>query len=313
MSKLTVAVCTYNRAERLPALVSALRAQVCSVPFDILFINNNSTDNTADVLGSLALQPGALVRTVFETQQGIVHARNRAIQEAMDSDYLFFMDDDEHPMPGWLAAGLDALQNEGADCVGGRVKVKFGPHVRPQWLEDELLGFLAEVDHGESPIWITDESTKIWTANVAYHVDIFRKDPNLRFDLRYNREGTDIGGGEDAIMFLQLLSRRLRIRYRPDMMVEHFVEPWRMKRRYFLRLHHRAGVRAGLYQDMEYPVQVFGVPPFLVRQAISQLMNALKLYIQGKPRALRQAMTVANTVGVIWGRIRRAKISNTGC
>jgi len=311
MTKLTVAICTYNRAERLPDLLSAIREQVCSVPFDILFINNNSTDNTAEVLESLGLQPGALIRTVFEGQQGIVHARNRAIQEAVDSDYLFFIDDDECPKPGWLTAGLNALEGEEADCVGGRVRVNFNSHDRPLWLDEELLGFLAEVDHGEAPLWITDRSTQIWTANVAYKLDIFRKDPGLRFDLRYNRVGNDIGGGEDTIMFLELLSRQMRIRYRPDMEVEHFVEPWRLRRRYFLRLHYRAGVRVGHYRSKDYPSQVFGVPLFLVRQLMYQCFIALKLHFQRKPGTLRQAMTAANTLGVITGRILRWKTGET--
>ncbi|MEW5943858.1 MAG: glycosyltransferase [Pseudomonadota bacterium] len=301
MSRLTVAICTYNRAERLPALVAALRAQASPIPFEILFVNNNSTDNTAEVLGTLAAEPGPPLRAVVETQQGIVPARNRAVEESLASDYLLVMDDDELPMPGWISAGLDALEREGADCAGGRVSVDFSPHGRPAWLSDELLGFLAEVDYGREPFWIKDVSTPVWTANVAYRMSIFRNDAALRFDRRFNREGKAIGGGEDVAMFETLVARNARIRYRPDMAVRHFVEPWRLRRRYFLKLHYRAGIRHALYGADAYPRAPFGVPPFMFALLAKQMWKTLLLYLKGDQAALRQAMNFTHEAGMIVG------------
>lgn len=299
--KLTFAFCTYNRAPRLAELVAAMRAQACPIPFEILAVNNNSQDNTLAILSALALAPGVPLRFVTETQQGIVPARNRAIAESIESDFLVFIDDDELPLPGLLNAACDALLNEGADCVGGRVEVNFTPHQRPSWLGDELLGFLAEVNHGDRAIWITDNSTPIWTANIAYNMRLFRDNPSLRFDQLYNREGTDVGGGEDAMMFRDLLERKIKMRYRPDMAVEHFVEPWRLKRAYFIKLHYRAGIRIGRYQLPTYPQNFLGIPPFLVSQFLRHCMKALMLYLGAQRGALRQAMNAAHALGTING------------
>lgn len=301
MSKLIVAFCTYNRAGRLPGLVAALRAQKCPFAFEILAVNNNSTDNTAEMLDSLIAEEGSPLRVVLETQQGIVPARNRAIAEALACDYLFVMDDDELPSPGWISAGLDALENEGADCVGGRVNVDFAPHGRPVWLADDLLGFLAEVNYGDTPFWIKDVSKPIWTANVAYRMSLFRNDMALRFDTRFNREGKAIGGGEDVAMFETLVARKARIRYRPDMAVRHFVEPWRLKRRYFLELHYRAGIRHGLHGAADYSKVLFGVPPFMFLLLVKQLWKAALLYLRGDRSALRQAMNFTHEAGMIVG------------
>ena len=120
MNSLTVAVCTYNRAHRLPKLVRALRQQECPIPFEILIVDNNSTDGTQAVLEQLSLEDGHPLRFVKETQQGIVFARNRALEESLSSTYMAFLDDDELPLPGMLKAAIDALEREGADCVGGR-------------------------------------------------------------------------------------------------------------------------------------------------------------------------------------------------
>lgn len=298
---LTYAFCTYNRADRLEGLVRAMRAQQCPIPFEILAVNNNSSDDTGTVLERLAAEPGAPLRVATETKQGIVSARNRAIDESLGSDVMVFIDDDELPLPGTLAAAVDAVLNEGAQCVGGRVQIDFSGNRRPPWLGDELLGFLAALDHGDEPLWIEDASTPIWTANVAYDMRIFREDSALRFDKRYDRVGEGIGGGEDAMMFRTLVGRGARIRYRPDMAVLHAVDGWKLKRRYFLKLHYRAGVRFGRYQLPAYDRTLFRMPPFLMSQFLRQSVKAGAMLIARRARWLREAMNASHALGSLVG------------
>ena len=304
---LTFAFCTYNRADRLEQLVATIRAQICPIPFEILAVNNNSQDHTLAVLGKLVDAPGVKLRYVTETAQGIVPARNRALAEAIRSDILVFIDDDELPRPGMLQAACDAVLNEGAMCAGGRVVVNFAPHTRPRWLGDELLGFLGAVDYGAQPFWIKHADNPLWTANVAYDMRLFRDDPALRFDPRYNRAGTAVGGGEDLAMFNQLLARGTPMRYRPDIQVEHFVEPWRLRRRYFLQLHYQAGLRKGLHDLPDYNKTLFGVPPFLLAQCFRQGLGTLACVLTQRGW-LRQAMNMTHAWGLLVGyRQRQAR------
>lgn len=309
--KLTFAFCTYNRADRLESLVAAMRNQECPVPFEILAVNNNSKDNTLAILAELAARPGAPLRFVTEMARGIVPARNRAIEEALDSDILVFIDDDELPQAGLLNAAYNAIVNEEAQCVGGRVEVDFTPHGRPAWLKDDLLGFLSEVKHGDAPFWVTDESTPIWTSNIAYDMRLFRNDPGLRFDTRYNRKGSNVGGGEDAIMFRTLLSQGVKMRYCPGMAVWHFVEPWRLKRGYFLRLHYQAGLRKGRHELPTYPRTVLGIPPFMVAQFIAHCMKILTVGITHQTSFLRQAMNATHALGIVVGYTKRNHLSES--
>lgn len=301
----TLAICTYNRADRLPALAEAMLAQQSPIPFEVLFVNNNSKDNTLEVLRDLA-DRHANIRFVTETEQGIVPARNRAIAEALNNDYLLFMDDDQLPAPSWAANGLDALINEGAECVGGRIVVRFTPPGRPAWLEPELLGFLGELDNGPEAAWVTDHSRPVWSGNVGYAMRYFRDNPDLRFDQRYNRAGHAIGGGSDHVMFNNLLGRRARIRYRPDMVVEHYVDGWKLKRDYFLRLHYRAGLRHGLHELPDFGRPLFRVPPFLVSQFLKHSARALAMHLTARPGALRQGMNAAHAWGTLVGYARRS-------
>jgi len=305
MPQLTFAFCTYNRADRLENLVAAMRAQSCPIPFEILAINNNSSDNTAEVLTELAQLPGPTLRWVTEPVQGIVAARNRGIAEALDSDILVYIDDDEVPLPGLINAAADAIFNEGAECVGGRVEIDFTTIPRPSWLDDEIAGFLGRLNHGESAFWIESDTTPVWSGNVAYDMRLFRDDPSLRFDKRFDRVGNVVGGGSDAIMFRTLLERKARIRYRPEMVVLHAVEEWRLTRRYFLKLHYRAGLRQGQFRMPVFQKTLFGIPPFLVSQFFSHFLSTLGHILSGKPGQVRQAMSASNALGLIVGYRRR--------
>lgn len=306
--KLTFAFCTYNRADRLEKLVTAMRAQNCPIPFEILAINNNSKDNTLAILEDLAARPGTALRFVTEIAQGIVPARNRAIEESLESDILVFMDDDELPQAGLLNAAYDAIVNEKAQCAGGRIEVDCTPNHRPIWLDNEMAAFLGELDYASQAFWIKDSATPVWSGNIAYDMRLFRDDPSLRFDHRYNREGADVGGGEDAIMFRTLLLRGTKLRYRPDMAVWHFVEPWRLKRGYFLRLHYCAGLRAGRHELPVFPRTVLGMPPFLVAQCLRQGVSAVGMFIAGRSGALRQAMNTAHALGSLVGYAGRPRL-----
>ena len=303
MKKLTIAVCTYNRAHNLPNLVAELRKQICPIPYEILFIVNNSTDNTIEVLEELARQPGAKLRFINEPEQGIAYARNRAITECMDSDYLLFIDDDELPSSIYMVeAAINELEKGEVQCVGGKVKIDFGDNKRPEWLVDELLGFYAEIDYGDQPFMIKDGSTPIWTSIIAYDMRIFHKNKNLRFDVRYNRAGNGIGGGEDIMMFKEMLETGIVMKYLPDMGVLHYVEPWRMTRRYFLRLHFISGRKTGQFELPDYSTTIVGVPPFLINQFVNHLFKSLVFYLKMDHQYVRQWMNAAHSLGMIYGQ-----------
>ncbi|MBW2661431.1 MAG: glycosyltransferase family 2 protein [Deltaproteobacteria bacterium] len=303
MDFVTVAVCTYNRAGRLPELINALRQQECQFPFEILVVDNNSTDNTQDVLRQLAHIDGPPLRFVSEMRQGIVHARNRCIEETRNSAFLAFIDDDELPGHSYLKVAVDALKNEGAECVGGEIRVKLPNDPGPPWLTDELLGFLGKVKHSKEAFWISERSTPVWSGNVAYKTALFRD--GLRFDERYNRAGKRIGGGSDAIMFWKLLESKRRIRYRPDMWIEHLIDPEKIRCRYFLKLHFSRGRKFGQYETRNYSHTLIGVPPFMVRQTLQHLVKTIRMIVFRQPGMVRQAMNSAYAVGSIWGRLLR--------
>lgn len=304
MAKFTVAICSYNRCKNLPKLISLLRVQETSISFDILVVDNNSTDNTQNILKQLAQESGPLLRYVLESQQGITYARNRAIRECLTSQFMAFIDDDELPDNQFVSTAYDALSRENADCVAGTIDVDLVKSKRPKWLVKELLGFLGGLDYGKKPFWIKDNMTPVWTGNIAYKMKIFQDDPDLRFDIRFNRIGNAIGGGEDKAMFLKMLEQGYHIRYRPEMRVRHLVEDRCLKRSYFLNLHYLAGKRFGEYSEQTYSRHIFGIPPFMLSNILRSWLRVIYLLFKRKP-ALRQAMNGAYAFGLMIGYFHR--------
>lgn len=115
----TVVVCTYNRAELVAACVDSLLEQRTEFPYEVVVIDDGSTDDTASVLGTRARRGnGELVYRGFQNG-GLNVARNRGLQAAR-GQIVAYIDDDEIVPPEYLAKVVAILSgNPQIDGVGG--------------------------------------------------------------------------------------------------------------------------------------------------------------------------------------------------
>ncbi|MBU1341594.1 MAG: glycosyltransferase family 2 protein [Proteobacteria bacterium] len=299
----TFAVCTYNRANRLSDLLDEMLSQESTLPYEILIVENNCTDNTIDLIKKKMKSSNGLIRFVSEPRQGIVFARNRAIEESLGSDYLVFIDDDELPCKGFLQAAIDAFLNHHCDVVGGKIQVNFENKIRPKWLTDDLLIPLAAINYGDTSFFITDKTTPLWTSNIAYNTKIFKK--GLRFNLKYNREGYDVGGGEDWIMFTEFIDMGIPVMYQPSMATNHFIEAWRVKRRYFYKLYYRIGYKEGLWNPQKSEIFYFGIPRYAFGQLLHSIFATLKSLYRFDKRWLKKSLKMVYFIGIIMGYFKK--------
>ena len=80
---MTVLICTHNRAAQLAGALRSLEAQrLDKKMFEVLVVDNASTDNTAQVVRECAERGAVRVRTVKETEVALRAARNRGIRES---------------------------------------------------------------------------------------------------------------------------------------------------------------------------------------------------------------------------------------
>jgi len=301
IDKITVAVCCYNAAHYLPNLIQKLLAQECDFPFEILIINNNSTDSTQEFIDRITITNDNSIRYVIEFNQGISYARNRAIQESLTSRYLAFIDADEIPESLWLQSALNVLRDDKVDCVGGKISVSLCS--RPKWLSDDLLPFYGEVNYSNHKFTIIDSSTPIWSGNIAYNTRIFQQ--GLRFDIRYNRKGKGVGGGEDVLMFRFLLQHHFNLAYEPKMEIVHLIPEEKIKRGYFLKLHYSAGKKAGLYErDFDSKI-LFGIPRFMFLQLCKKTFKVLYIRLINPCAYMRETMNWTYQLGMMVGNFKK--------
>ena len=92
---ISVVICTYNRSRHLKNILNSLAEQ--EVPDDLVWeivvIDNNSKDDTKDVVDEFTLKTPIPVKYFTEEKQGLSHARNRGIVES-EGKYVAFTDDD---------------------------------------------------------------------------------------------------------------------------------------------------------------------------------------------------------------------------
>lgn len=162
----SVIVPTRNRAKTLRACLASLTRQ--SLPaeaFEVIVVDNGSTDDTAAVARAF---DGALqLRLLHEGEPGLHVGRNAGARAAR-SELLMFCDDDIEARPGWVAAVVRHFaEDERVALVGGNDLPGWDGAV-PAWLDlwwrqpaghGRALGYLSIVDFGEGvfdldPAWV---------------------------------------------------------------------------------------------------------------------------------------------------------------
>jgi hypothetical protein len=115
--RVTVAVITYNRSSFLRQTLSGLvRQDYPAGGWELLVIDNNSTDDTADVVASF-MGSAARPRRILETRPGLDHGRNRAIEEAR-GDVIALVDDDILLEPDWLTQLVAPFASQSSHSIG---------------------------------------------------------------------------------------------------------------------------------------------------------------------------------------------------
>ena len=230
---ITVIVCTYNRHETLVKTLESIAALKIpeSMAWEVLVVDNNSTDKTREAIESFCCKDPARFTYLFEQQQGLSHARNTAIRAAR-GDILAFTDDDAIVEPDWLINLTSALYDGEWVGAGGRI-IPVWPRALPSWLSTNdpfTMGAFVAFDLGTQAGRLTHPP---YGANMAFRRHVFEKYGDFRVDL--GRTGTNLQGREDIEFANRLLANGERLRYEPGAVVHHPVPEWRMERRYVLR------------------------------------------------------------------------------
>ena len=102
-TSISVVIPAYNEAQRIAECIQAIKPQLL-IGDEIIVVDNNSTDQTAQIAQSLG------ARVIVETQQGISHARNAGFAAAKNQ-IIARTDADTIVTANWLSTIRDYYAN----------------------------------------------------------------------------------------------------------------------------------------------------------------------------------------------------------
>jgi glycosyltransferase involved in cell wall biosynthesis len=307
--RIGIVLCTYNRAKLLEGALDALLTQTADAPpYEIVVVDNNSTDATADVVRA-CMASHRRVRYVFEPQQGLAYARNSGIA-ATSADIIAFTDDDVRPAPDWIRA-IDAamVAYEHASWIGGKV-LPLWSSPPPPWLTPEFWPPLALLDYGDEPI-LADASTRrcLVGANLVVRRRAF--EAFGLFSPSVQRVGDTIGSTEDHELQLRLWHAGLHGMYCPSLVVFAIVQPERLDRGYHRRWHAGHGRFYALMNEATFEQSesghFLGVPLHVFRGLGQHTVCAVHALVTGQaPSAFYHELRARFLAGYARQRLRGA-------
>ena len=308
----SVIICTYNRAANLPQCLEALADQqsVENRDWEVLVVDNNSSDNTPAVVAELARKLPIRIRYAHEPQQGLNHARNAGIRES-NGKYFSYVDDDIIVSKPWLSSLLESFEANDADAVGGRIHLD--PSViLPKWIrtDTDMLGFLGYQDYGDTPLRLDGRRRYPFGGNMAFNRRVVERIGY--FDPKVGRKGagekrSELFKGAEMDYFHRLAaSGEVRIFYAPNAIVYHQIKPFQLKKKYFRTVHFNMGYQNALHTGAVYPREVFGIPRFYFLQLARGVWKYLsQAATKGPDWAFRQQMNVINLLGTMLGYYKK--------
>lgn len=171
MTEASVIIPTRNRAELLRACLESLCRQTLEMDrFEVIVVDNGSTDRTKEVVGQFTnILP---VRCIDAPAPGLHVGRHAGMRSAR-SQVLMFADDDIKASPTWIASVVSAFADPSVGLVGGNNYPDFECEP-PGWLrtwwnmpvgKGKALGYLSILDFGklDGPI----DPSYVWGCNFS--------------------------------------------------------------------------------------------------------------------------------------------------
>ncbi|MDY6796170.1 MAG: glycosyltransferase family 2 protein [Actinomycetota bacterium] len=236
--KISVVVCTYNRAHLLPTcLESLMKQRIDNKIYEIVIIDNNSSDNTEDVVNRY-MNSCDNMRLYHETRQGLGSARNKGWRKAC-GEYIAFIDDDAIADKEWLGEIINAFERVSPrpSAVGGMITPSYTSYKKDWFLDNyETRTFGNDTRFLDR----NDALEGFSGSNMAIPKEILREYGGFEADM--GMTGGKLKVGEETAFFNRIYDDQPYFWYDPNIRVEHLVPAKNMTVGYRLKRVFAAGL-----------------------------------------------------------------------
>jgi len=270
--QISAIICTHNRDTYLGAAIDSLLVQDFAHDFEVVVVDNGSSDRTHAVVEQRTQNPR--LKYIFEPVIGLSVARNTGAQAAC-GEILAYLDDDAVARADWLQALYSAYQNNSTLAIaGGKVTLLWPEGIQPpRWLSTGLAANLGAYDLGESIVYI--ENPGLTPRGLNYSIRRSFLTEIGGFDTHLGRVGKKLLSNEELQMTELALQRGWQVAYLPNALVAHNVSPERLRRSWFFS--------RGWWQGISecYREQLAG------KDGIGQLQRGSERFVRGLYKTLQ--------------------------
>lgn len=237
MNGISAIICTHNRSDLLPKAIDSLISQtIPDSSYEIIVVDNASTDNTKSVCESYLLRPN--FRYIYESVPGLSVARNRGLAEAKGK-YVAYMDDDAIASPQWLEQLLNAFATvqPAPVSVGGKINPIWEVE-KPDWFPDAKKPYLTILDYGDEAVFLTYPKI-LYGTNMAFSKQVLVDACGFRTDV--GRKKYCLLSGEEMEVYRRFTEKSLPVYYIPTASVQHLVPKNRLTKKWLYSRHYWQG------------------------------------------------------------------------
>jgi len=285
---ISVIICCYNSSKRLESTLRHLALQKATIDWELIVVDNASTDNTADFAQKewSKYQPSFPLRVVSQPIPGLSYAREKGIETAI-GEIIVFCDDDNWLCDTYIQTAYEVMKSHPNVGIIGGCGEEVCEIVPPTWFEPIKASYALGKQAAQSGY--IDYNTRPWGvygAGMVIRKICLDKLKALQFkSLLSGRKGKQLSSGGDSELCYVVRFLGYDIYYEDTLCFKHFIPKERLTDEYRIKLDRGLASSQpilALYYYVFNNTKELRIKPLWLWEAIRHYYNAIKDWLTFK-------------------------------
>lgn len=229
----SIIICCFNSANRITEVLDFISKQIFveNIPFEIVIIDNASTDNTSQIVQFQNEKYKDLcINLLYECRPGLMYAREKGINEA-NFEYLLFCDDDNLLCNTYVSGMFEIMESDhNIGVCGGRGIELIRDFEKPDWFNTYKKSFAIGSQ-------VREPQTGLYGAGMCIRYSALKKIYSSGFvSYLTGRKGDDLLAGDDGELVLALIISGFKVKANDDFYFYHLLPKNRLNEEYLKKM-----------------------------------------------------------------------------
>lgn len=246
-------VFTYNSSDMIIRCLSHIKEALEYFPVnnEIILVDNNSTDNTIELVNNFSIEEKFELKILNNPRQGLSYSRVMGVKVA-SKEFVCFIDDDNFILKNWIEVLASIVYEKNPDVIGCRT-IGISETPFPRWW-NKYQGYYACGSRFSNTGFLSNPLDKMWGAGLVVRTNFLRA-ALLEMDLLCTgRLGGSQMSGDDVELNYRLRLLGAQFYHSLDLVLNHFMRSHRLTTEHLHKT--RVGNAVGaIYIDIyKYPI-----------------------------------------------------------